>query len=416
MKKLFAIGLLLLSFLTAKAQSINIGGYSKIYVHPNLNSPYNLDKAAARLQLRLTGNIGARAAFYSAMDFNYDAIVNDSKQMLIYPIENYIDLYFDLLDVRIGNQFIFWGKTDWVNPTDNINPWDFKNIAAEIEDYRIPVIAAKFDFYFWENFPIEFVWIPRFTPNKIPIELPGKMGPFDVKIMPEALPNNNLKNSEFAVKISSQFAGIDYSISYFNGFDKFPSMFSKVDFTSANPSILFQCKYFRQSVFGFDFVTTFNQFALKGEGAYYLTKDKNGKNIFIENPHLQYVLGVDYIPTDKLTLNFQFIQNIRFKFDENFEKSYRLQNGIPLTDMPKGKETSISTMVKYNISDFLNLRFISVMNFPDKDAFLLPILNYSLADNINVYCGGTIFTGGSESVFGKSKKYSRGFLELKYSF
>ncbi len=415
MKRYLSLALILFSFASLTAQSVNIGGYSKIFIHPNLNAPYNLDKIGSRLQFNLSAAVGANVAFYSSLDFDYDAN-NNTRQLNIYPVENYIDLYFNLFDVRVGNQFIFWGKTDWVNPTDNINPWDFKNITSETEDYRLPIIAAKFDFYFLENFPIEVVWVPRFSPNKIPIELPSRMGPFDVVIQPDAMPANKFEDSEIGIKISNQIAGIDYSLSYYNGFDKFPSLFSRVNFSGNNPTITFQRKYFRQSIFGFAFVTTMRKFAFKGEGAYYLTKDKDGKNIFIENPHLKYVLGIDFIPSDKLTLNLQFIQNIRFKFDSGYERTYRLNNGMPLNDIPKATETSLSTMIKYSISDYLSLRFISVINLPDKDAFVLPIFNYGFSDNINIYFGGTFFTGKTGTPFGRSKKYSRAFLEIKYSF
>jgi len=416
MRHILTLLLILLSFININSQSLNIGGYSKIFIHPNLNPPYPLDKAAARLQLKLSGSLGSSAYFYSAIDFNYDAITSNAKEMQIYPVENYIDLYFDLMDIRLGNQFIFWGKTDWINPTDNINPWDFKNITAEIEDYRIPVIAAKFDFYFLENFPIEFVWVPRFKPNVIPMELPEKMGPFDVEVLPDELPANKFINSEYGIKISSQISGIDFSLSYYNGFDKFPSLISRTSFSNSVPKIFFQSKYFRENILGFDFITTFKKFALKGEGAYFATRDSDGKNIFIENPHFKYVLGLDFIASNKLTLNFQFIQNLRFKFDEEYEKSYRISHGIPLNDIPSAKETSLSTMIKYSLTDFINLRFISVVNLPDQDSFLLPILDYNFADNINIYCGGTIFTGKASTTFGKSKKYSRGFFEIKYSF
>lgn len=419
MKKWCFVLLLALPF-ALWAQQAEMDGYVKFFVHPNLNAPYPMDHLGTRLQLRLSSSVGERAAFYSALDFNYEAMQADpafdgkrGQGLSVYPVETYIDLFFKYLDVRLGQQFIFWGKTDWINPTDNINPWDYVNISAEVEDYRLPVTAAKMNFYLGPV-TLQSVWVPRFKANRIPLKLPDTMGGLPVKTLPTLLPENRLSNSEFGFKADFNFWNVDYALSYYNGYDKNPTI--RMRFEPQNHDFLRTISYERYQVFGAAFVTTFDQWAVKGEGAYFLTKDRSGKDIELQNPHIQYVLGVDYLPTNDLTLNFQFIQTILLKFDQNYERAARQRLGMPLSTMPDQYTQSFSGRLQYQIGDFTSLQLISVYNLKDGDFFVLPILNYSLTDGINIYGGATLFEGSRQSPFGRNKKYSRAFAEVKYSF
>ena len=401
-------------------QQAELGGYVKFFAHPNLNAPYPFDHLGTRLQLRLSSAMGEHAAFYSALDFNYEAMqanpAFDGKRgqgLSVYPVETYIDLFFKYLDVRLGQQFIFWGKTDWINPTDNINPWDYVNISAEVEDYRLPVTAAKMNVYLGPV-TLQSVWVPRFKANRIPLQLPDTMGGLPVRSSVTRLPENRLSNSEFGLKADFSFWNVDYSLSYYNGYDKNPTI--RMLFEPQAHDFLRTIGYDRYQVFGADFITTFNQWAIKGEGAYFLTKDRNGKDIERQNPYLKYVLGLDYLPTNDLTLNVQFIQTILLKFDRNYERTTRLRLGMPLSTMPDKFTQSLSGRVQYQIGDFTSVQFISVYNLKDGDYFVLPILNYAFTDGINIYGGATLFEGKKGSPFGRNKKYSRAFVEVKYSF
>ncbi len=403
-----------------QAQSTQLGGYVKFFAHPNLNKPYPFDRLGSRIQLKLQGPFAPRASFFAALDFNFEETQVTggfdeprSKGMAVYPVEAYVDLFFSKLDLRLGKQFIFWGKTDWINPTDNINPWDYVNIAAEIEDYRIPVTAAKADLYLGK-FDLEAVWVPRFQPHKIPLHLPDSINGLPVIHQPTAYPANELGNSQFGFRLLSSFSAIDFSLSYFHGFDQNPTIYWSFQPRERTFSTLITYKPYQ--VFGADFVTTRGKFAFKGEGAYFLTEDRDGRNIFIKNPYLQYVLGIDYNATNSLTLNGQFIQTIRFKYDREYEISQREAWHMPTDNIPEQFVNSISLRGQYQVSDFVNVQVISVVNLKDYDYFLLPILNYSYSDGVNIYAGATLFEGPSRSTFGRNKAYSRAFVEVKYSF
>jgi len=412
----------------AGAQELGIYGYTKWFAHPNLNAPYRFDRLGTRLQLNFSKQVGQRFNFYSAMDFNFEdaretGLAGESRAaaMQVYPVETYIDYYGQAFDLRLGKQFIFWGTTDWINPTDNINPWDYKNISAEIEDYRIPVNAAKLDIYVG-NSRLEGVAVFHFLPNKMPLRFPAQMGSVPVQVQAAQLPETKVKNIEFGFRFSSQIAGLDYSLSYFRGFSKFPSLIFEPQFRYGPPgpmeSLQIIPRYDRIQVFGADWVTTRGKLAFKGEGAYFRTVDTGGDDPFVENPHIKYVLGIDYYPRDDLTVNFQFVHLLRLRYNMAGERTAWLRMGMPESEIrvPEKSEKSVSARLQYQPFDFGSLQLIGVLNLKDRDFFLLPIFNYQLADGVNVYCGATLFRGPADSPFGRNKPYSRAFVEVKYSF
>jgi len=403
------------------AQELGIYGYGKWFAHPNLNDPYPFDRLGFRTQLNFTGQVGERVGLFSALDFNFEETQqrrtpeeSRSAGMEVYPVEAYIDLYFSRMDLRIGKQFIFWGKTDWINPTDNINPWDYKNISAEIEDYRIPVSSAKASFYLGA-WTLEGVLVFEFLPHRIPmhfeeIRIPGAT----VEVLPVRMPKPGLKNVEFGLRASSAWKGIDFSASLFRGFAKTPSVVFK--YLPLTGTLQIQPIYGRITVLGADFVTTRGKFAFKGEGAYFFTEDRDGTDPFVENPYLYYAAGMDYYAADDLTLNLQFVQKIRFKYSPAEERTQLARRGLHGFAVAEKRVESISCRIQYEPFDFTSLQLIGVVNLKDRDYFLLPILNYQIADGVNIYGGATLFRGPEGSPFGRNKPYSRAFVEIKYSF
>jgi len=392
---------------------VQLGGYLKSFVYPNLNSPYQLERLGTRLQLTLTRSFGDRAALFAAFDFNYDATQATQEAwntrqsgLTIYPVEAYLDLYFSWLDVRIGKQFIFWGTTDWINPTDNINPWDYLNISAEIEDYRIPLWAAKANLYLG-NWTIEGVWLPEFQPHQL-TDPPN----FDIRTV---TPLPQLSYFQGGIRVQNQLWNINFSFSYFQGYDKWPSYYVP-PFQPMYRKILMFKKFYWTQIWGIDFVTTMGKLALKGEMAYTSTTDKDGTDPAIRNPQFQSVLGLDYNVTDRLTLNLQWVQTRLFYYNRSLEVAAAQAMHRDVRSVPLSVEHAASARVQWTPIDFLTLQIISVYNFRYGDFFVLPILSYDLADGIRLYGGATFFSGPAYSTFGRSKDYSRAFVELKFSF
>src|SRR5262249_55497285 len=67
------------------------------------------------------------------------------------------------LTVDVGKQFIRWGKTDILNPTDRFAPRDFLNV---VDTEFLGVTGARGVVQVGAE-TFEGVWLPRFTPSRI---------------------------------------------------------------------------------------------------------------------------------------------------------------------------------------------------------------------------------------------------------
>jgi len=387
-------------FLSQTVSAQNIGGYVKAFGYVNPNDSLRFERAGARLQLQFDGRLGTSAAYFAALDFNYDAaqaehspFADRNSGLTIYPVEAYVDLYTNLADFRLGQQFIFWGKADWVNPTDNINPWDYVNISSEIEDYRIPVLAANGKFYL-DPFTVQVVGIPFFEPDKVPL-------PVDYLVTP----SNKLSNAQYGLRVSSYLGRIDYSVSYFHGYEGTPS----IQHRFVGPGPILYGEYMPVDVLGVDFITTFGAWAVKGESAYFMTDDRDGTDPFVNNPYIETVAGVDYLPSTKLSLTGQIVHNYTLQYNENVES---------MNPMGKSSQQTFSSAIRaqWEVIDYVDFQLINVYNFEHEDYFVLSFFNWDMADGIGLTVGGLLFDGPAGSPFGQSDKYDKIFLEVKASF
>jgi len=380
--------------------AVDIGGYVKTFGYVNPNDSLRFERAGSRLQVQFDGALGTSAAYFAALDFNYDAaqakhspFAGRGSGLTIYPVEAYVDVYTDLADFRLGQQFIFWGKTDWVNPTDNINPWDYLNISPEIEDYRIPVVAANGKFY-PDPFTVQVVGVPFFEPDKLPL-------PVDSLVTP----SNRLSNAQYGIRVSSYLGTLDYSVSYFHGYEGTPAIRHR--FLEPVPRIYGE--YLPVDVFGLDFITTRGAWAFKGESAYFLTKDRDGTNPFVNNPYVETVLGLDYLPSATLSLTGQVVHNYTLQYKEAIES-------LNPQGAPPRQTFSTAVRAQWEMMDYVDFQLIGVYNFEHDDYFTLSFINWDVADGVGLTFGGLLFEGPAGSTFGQSDKYDKIFFELKVSF
>jgi len=139
------------------------------------------------------------------------------------------DFLVDGLDLTVGKQRIQWGTADELNPTDQLNAYDF----SDLTDFtaRIPTWAARFEYYLGE-YRLEAVWLPTVHPPLLPRGGGSLFAGGEAATTADGatialedhleFPSRRLANSGFAVKLSGYAAGFDYSLSYFDGFDGLP--------------------------------------------------------------------------------------------------------------------------------------------------------------------------------------------------
>ena len=124
--------------------------------------------------------------------------------------------------VDAGKQFIRWGKADILNPTDRFAPRDFTNVV----DPEFLAVTGVRGVAQIENETLEAVWVPRFTPSRVPLAnqrwtvVPADAAPIPIVDAGSVLPDGR----ETGLRWGHTGSGFEYSLSFFNGFNHLPNI------------------------------------------------------------------------------------------------------------------------------------------------------------------------------------------------
>ena len=224
--------------------------------------------------------------------------------------EAYVEFSTDLGDFRLGQQVIAWGAADGNNPTDNVSPYDFYYLFMPGSDRKVGTLGASANLYLG-NVNVEAVLTPVHQPSRIPLDEPDfpitdiSDSPFGDLPVGEVHLDRDLENTEVGLRVRLPMNMMDLSLSYFRGRDRMYTPIPWVDPLSMKPDSI-TLEYLSTQVFGGDLVTFLGDWAIRAEGAYFLTEDREGTDPFIRNPYIQYVLQLDRM-ADNSSLVVQYL-------------------------------------------------------------------------------------------------------------
>lgn len=369
------------------------------------------------LQLELKSKFSNHFSFFSELEFRHD--FSDDKRNRIFLKETYIDLFTDKIDLRVGKQIILWGKADGFNPTGNISSMDYSDILdTDGEELGVFALNTKVYLKDWE---IQGIIIPAFQASIFPSEKSRWLEEYPDYLYHNGLnkpvlyfwnnaniPDNKLKDIQYALKLSRNFSSVDLSISYYNGWNDIPSIVSSIT-PSDNDTILanFNQYYYRHQVVGADFSTAIGKFILKGEGALFIPN-----NAPLNNPYFQYVLGVErtfsnLIKDNNMHVILQWIHEIKSK-KVNYSGS----------DFNHLFQKNLMARIEMEINRNMVLSLQGIYSLKYNDFYLKPEFKYNITDGVNLSFLVDII-GGNEAKNGFFSKYrdnTRIQAKLKYDF
>src|SRR5262245_10705187 len=179
------------------------------------------------------------------------------------------------LTFEVGKQFIRWGKTDIVTPTDRFAPRDFLTV---VDHEFLAVTAARLNYEKGAN-TIEAVWSPRFTPSRIPL-INQRWAPQPTEL-PEAL-----KIGEVTAALPggpqsgirwNHTGPIEFEFSLYQGFNHLPSFNiagTRLILAPAALEVDIQRFYPKLLMVGGDIAIPTRLFTIKGEAAQFTSTDE----------------------------------------------------------------------------------------------------------------------------------------------
>ena len=166
----------------------------------------------------------------------------------------------------VGKQFIRWGKTDIVVPTDRFSPRDYLTV---IEAPFLAVTGVR-GTALLRNYTIEAVWSPRLTPSRIPLltqRWAGTAGEAAAALPIVETPTTFPGGSQTGIRVGHMANGFEYSASFFDGFNTSPDFGVNEPVTPAEP---FELERIFPPIrsYGADVAIPLPYFTVKGEAAY----------------------------------------------------------------------------------------------------------------------------------------------------
>jgi hypothetical protein len=174
------------------------------------------------------------------------------------------------LNLDLGKQFIRWGKTDILVPTDRFAPRDFLEVT---NDEFLAVTGARL-VYEASPHTFDLIWIPWFTPSRVP--LPGGRW-FPVPEVPD-LPSVTSGAADFPAgsQLGARWSVVsdryEFSLSIYNGFNHLPTVVPEIRVDPVQVELV--RVYPAMRMYGGDVVIPLRWLTVKGEAGYFENADQ----------------------------------------------------------------------------------------------------------------------------------------------
>lgn len=316
--------------------------------------------------------------------------------------EGFLEIESGALTWRIGRQIIAWGRSDRINPTDSLSPRDLTLLVPDDDEQRNGINAALVRYNIDNSLSVTAV-AAQFEANRIPLG---------------SLPQNLIRSTdpgrpEWALKLDRSGGGVDWSISYFDGFDRFARY--RVDFTSPTTPV-FRSTYERMQTLGADFAWAQGAWTMRGEFSYSHLEQSCTTCELNRRKVARAVFGVDRDFWDTANINFQLFSVVRSYQDPESVPAARKPFSLALDRLNSefaAREWGMTFRVSNRfLNDRLKLELAAIADMTNQSLVLRPRASYAFNDSLKLGVGIDYFRGDNQTFFGARKKNDAAFIEL----
>jgi hypothetical protein len=321
-------------------------------------------------------------------------------------LEAYAEYFSDALTFTVGRQIIAWGRADSLNPTDNLTPRDYSLSLLEDSEQRFGADSLIFK-YSENDAELSFVLIGEPKANVLPLEF--SLGTEIDDVLPE--------NPAGALKLNVVKPSLDWSGSYYDGFDLMPNI-------GINPaSLTVTQQYDRKQVIGGDAATTIGRYGIRIEAAYSIFPETPFVGFFEKKDQAYWILGADRSITENINVNMQVYGKKTFDFLDREEISVdyplgQLQMASAILAGQLYDHDSGLTCRIYNkwLNETLTAELLSVYSTSHHDRLFRARISYAINDHLKLSVGSDRFIGASDTFFGNNEFLSFSQAEIKLLF
>jgi hypothetical protein len=344
--------------------------------------------------------------------------------------EGYVKVYGKKWDWSAGQQIIKWGRSDFTNPTSRLNPRNFVSRSPDREDMDLGNLLSAVNWYPSDLLSLGAVIVPLYRPSVLlidPIPLPENVTLNQVT----SLVTDQTMLS-WALKADFHARGIDWSFSWFEGYDPMPGIALSgfdLDMTGPMPvaSTNLTTRPYKIRMPGLDFELTAGKFGIRGEASWSVPCMSHETYEYVPFPEIRWVTGTDWSSgiwrvtaeySGKAVLDFSTAA-VDPGFGTNPDNAQMAQlfqiPGFNLEEYVRQQVAAFNRLYNYQLekyyhcaairvdADLLYGRFgpsvFTIYNFTSRDLLIIPEVKFKPADGLSITAGAEIYTGMKGSLF-----------------
>ena len=289
--------------------------------------------------------------------------------------------------LETGKQFVRWGRTDIVNPTDRFAPRDYLTV---VDNEFLGIDAVRGTYERGSN-TVDVVWSPRLTPSRVPLLTqrwsfpPAPTPAFGIaRVLPEG--------SQYGIRWSH--AGlVEFAGAYYSGFSHVPSY-------EPVPGLpLVREFYPEQHMIGGDVAVPLRWLSMKTEAGYFTSGDTRA------NEHVLYVIQLEK-------------QAGEWFFVGGYGGDVVTRWGAQRSDFnpDRGMTRTILGRAGYTIDPGRSIAFETAVRDNGRGVWAKTEYSQAFGLHWRVTAGLSLIQGEASDFLGQYRRNSHGLIAVKYSF
>jgi hypothetical protein len=295
------------------------------------------------------------------------------------------------LTVEAGKQFVRWGKTDVLTPTDRFAPRDFLNV---VDTEYLAITAGRLTYGTQAN-TIDLVFEPRLTPSRVPLlNERWAVLPAGLPIVEE--PPRFPGGPQFGARWNHIGTAAEYSLSFYNGYDHLPLYEAQLQFAPLRVEA--RRTYPQLRMYGGDAAIPLPYVTLKAEGGYFTSTDPRS------DEYVLYVLQVER-------------QAGEWSFIGGYAGQAITAHGAALGFSPtRGSTRAFVARAGYTIDTNRSVSVETVVRQNARGMYVKPEYTQAVGQHWRLTAGFALIRGEESDFLGEYRRNSHGILSVRYSF
>jgi hypothetical protein len=396
--------------------------------HEDEDKPY-VSSAFADFRLKVDIENGLNFKAFADLRFRYGVEFLEPVNRLDIR-EAYVKVNGKRWDLVAGQKIVKWGRADFTNPTSKLSSQNLISRSPDREDMDMGNLLSAFNWYPSDYINFEAVVVPYYRSSVLiidPIPLPENITINQI--------NSLISNKEmfsFGLKADIHLKGIDWGLTWFDGYDPMPGTALtsfNLDLSGPIPVPVTEMTItpFKTRVLGLDFETAAGNVGIRGEAAWSVPYISYETCEYVPWPEIKWVTGFDWSPGVWRITGEYSGKNIPDFTPANVdpvigtEIDYaRLAGllaipGFDLEGYVRQQVGAFNRLYNYQLERYYHSAGImiesdlvygkltpscfSMYNFTSSDLLLIPEIKYKPADGLTITAGAEFYSGRSGSLY-----------------